>query len=362
MRVNSKSCLAAIIIIFGLLFLGNTHVATTAAAAESVIPPQEVRVTRQSSRSLRVQWKRVEGASGYVIYRKNPGKKRYRKVKTVTGGKSVRWTDKKLKEGKVYTYVVKSYQKVAGKKVYSKSSCWASARTDGQKDKKVNVGKVKLQKNLTLGIRMTAKSGAKLTPKKYKKGKGKKVISKNLRYRSSNPGIATVDKKGVVTAGVNTGSCYIYATAHNGLTAKMKVTVVDYAKPETFRYYDGKDKLINVLLNDYKNEMCEVASYFCKNRLKKNQTVHIAMKENGELDVEPKNLELGEIQQSLERVVMEFPAYVSIYVTEWYISFKISTEGSAVTREVNFYFDDDCMDLGNGIMESHWFYNMHRPV
>ncbi len=142
----------------------------------------------------------------------------------------------------------------------------------------------------------------------------------------------------------------------------MKVTVVDYAKPATFRYYDGKDKVINVLLNEYKNEVCSIASYFCKNRPEKNQTVYISMGENKKINVKPESMQFKEIEQDIENVIVKFPTYVSIYVTEWYISFKMSSEDSSVTREVCFYFDDDCMDLTNGVMESHWFYHTHIPV
>ena len=334
------------------------------SAAENLAPPQEVRVIRQTSRSLRIQWKKEEGASGYAVYRKNPGKKRYKKVKTITKSKTVKWTDKKVKPGKTYTYVVKSYKKINGKKVYSKNSDWASAKVDRQTDKKVNVGKVKLKKNLTLGIRMTAKCGAKLTPKKYKKGKGKKVISKKLRYRSSNPSIATVDKKGVVTAGVNTGNCYIYVTAHNGMTVKMKVTVVDYAKPDKFLYYDGRNKVVNVLLNDYKNEVCNIASYFTKNKVGTEEEIFIKMDKSGKIKFTPSTIECKEIQEDLKKILQEFPTYIHIRVTHWDVVFLMveDPEEPTVYQEVIYSYDEDLLNLPSHlIMASHWMYTMHFP-
>ena len=334
------------------------------SAAENLAPPQEVRVIRQTSRSLRIQWKKEEGASGYAVYRKNPGKKRYKKVKTITKSKTVKWTDKKVKPGKTYTYVVKSYKKINGKKVYSKNSDWASAKVDRQTDKKVNVGKVKLKKNLTLGIRMTAKCGAKLTPKKYKKGKGKKVISKKLRYRSSNPSIATVDKKGVVTAGVNTGNCYIYVTAHNGMTAKMKVTVVDYAKPDKFLYYDGRIKIINVLLNEYKNEVCNIASYFTKNKVGAEEEIYIKVNKTGNLEFTPSTVDCDGIREDLEKLLSSFPTYMHIRVTHWNISFIMTEdpEDISVSQEVLYSFNEDFLNLNPDIlMASHWIYILHTP-
>ncbi len=354
-----------IITTFTLLFLSNINGDfTVATAKENAVPPQGVRVTRQSSHSLRIQWKQVEGASGYVVYRKNPGKKHYKKVKTITKGKTVKWKDKKVKPGKTYTYVVKSYKKINGKKVYSKYSDWVSAKADRRTDKKVNVGKVKLKKNLTLGIRMTGKCGAKLTPKKYKKGKGKKVITKKLRYRTSNTSIATVDKKGVVTAGVNTGSCYIYVTAHNGMTAKMKVTVVDYAKPDKFLYYNGESKVINVLLNEYKDEVCNIASYFTKNKVGTEEEIYIKMDKSGKVEFTPSTLECEAIQEDLEKLLQQFPTYIHIRITHWNIDFYLDENPSktSVSQEVSFCFDEDCLDLDSDlIMAPHWVYIMHFP-
>ncbi len=354
-----------IIVIFCLFILSNIYGNfTVATAKENAVPPQGVRVTRQSSHCLRIQWKQVEGASGYVVYRKNPGKKHYKKVKTITKGKTVKWKDKKVKPGKTYTYVLKSYKKVNGKKVYSKYSDWVSAKADRRTDKKVNVGKVKLKKNLTLGIRMTGKCGAKLTPKKYKKGKGKKVITKKLRYRTNNTSIATVDKKGVVTAGINTGSCYIYVTAHNGMTAKMKVTVVDYAKPATFRYYDGRDKVINVLLNEYKAEVCNIASYFCKNRPRKNEDVYIQLSEEKNIIIKPSNYQFNEVADEISNLLEKFPTDIKIHVTEWYVDFCMDVKydnGMTVSRIVSFSYDEDCLNLNSGVMESHWCYEVHVP-
>ena len=337
---------------------------TVATASGDIAPPKEVRVTRQTSRSLCIQWKKVEGVSGYTVYRQNPGKRRYKKVRTITKGKTVKWTDKKVKPGKTYTYVVKSYKKINGKKVYSKNSDWASAKADRRTDKKVNVGKVKLKKNLTLGIRMTAKCGAKLTPKKYKKGKGKKVISKKLRYRSSNPSIATVDKKGVVTAGVNTGNCYIYVTAHNGMTAKMKVTVVDYAKPDKFLYYNGESKVINVLLNEYKDEVCNIASYFTKNKVGTEAEIYIKVDKAGNIEFTPLTVDCEEIREDIEKLLKSFPTYMHIRVTSFDVIFFMDENPKklTVTQEVIYSFDEDLLNLDSDmLMAPHWMYLIQYP-
>ena len=45
-----------------------------------------------------------------------------------------------------------------------------------------------------------------------------------IRYLSTDKKIATVSKKGKITA-KGKGTCYVYAYAHNGIYKKVKVTV-----------------------------------------------------------------------------------------------------------------------------------------
>ncbi|WP_081677435.1 Ig-like domain-containing protein [Butyrivibrio sp. WCD3002] len=55
----------------------------------------------------------------------------------------------------------------------------------------------------------------------------KKKLPKNaakLRYVSSDEAIATVDKKGAVK-GVNSGTCFVYVFAVNGLAKKVEIIV-----------------------------------------------------------------------------------------------------------------------------------------
>lgn len=76
-------------------------------------------------------WTKVKGADGYEIFRAMEKDKELKKVKTITNGKTVTWTDKKVKKGKAYYYAVRAYkmeeqQDIIGKKekikVYSKFS------------------------------------------------------------------------------------------------------------------------------------------------------------------------------------------------------------------------------------------------
>ncbi|MGI6736578.1 MAG: cell envelope integrity protein TolA [Anaerovoracaceae bacterium] len=79
--------------------------------------PKKVKAVRSGSKKTRVTWKRVSGASGYMIYRaKNSGK--YKAVKTVKSGKTVKYTSGSLSKGK-YRYRIKSYKTVSGHRIYS---------------------------------------------------------------------------------------------------------------------------------------------------------------------------------------------------------------------------------------------------
>ena len=64
---------------------------------------------RTSAKKATLSWKKVNGASGYVVYRKtNNG--RWQIVKKITKGNITSFTDKKLSKGKKYTYTVRAYQ------------------------------------------------------------------------------------------------------------------------------------------------------------------------------------------------------------------------------------------------------------
>ena len=64
----------------------------------------------------------------------------------------------------------------------------------------------------------------KLKAKAVKPSKRKVKVHRQVAYESSNPEIAVVSKKGVVTA-KKSGTCYIYAYAQDGIYKKIKVVV-----------------------------------------------------------------------------------------------------------------------------------------
>lgn len=85
----------------------------------------KVKITRAkslSSKRVQIVWKKVSGASGYEVYRAKTKNGKYKKVGTLSSGKKVSFTDKKVSRKKTYYYKVRAYKKVGGKRYYGEYS------------------------------------------------------------------------------------------------------------------------------------------------------------------------------------------------------------------------------------------------
>lgn len=113
-------------VINGTRYLGDY---SAAAAAKPVLSkPTKAKAKKGGSKKIKVSWKKVDGASGYKVYRSLKKSKGYKCVKTQKGAKSVNYTDSKLKKGKRYYYKMRAYRKVGKKTVYSSYSAVVSYR------------------------------------------------------------------------------------------------------------------------------------------------------------------------------------------------------------------------------------------
>lgn len=61
-----------------------------------------------SKAGIVLKWKKTAGAKGYYIYRKKDGGK-FKKIKQIKSGTTVKYTDKTMSSGKKYVYTVKAY-------------------------------------------------------------------------------------------------------------------------------------------------------------------------------------------------------------------------------------------------------------
>lgn len=187
------------------------------------------RSVKQTKTSVTLQWNIIKDADGYFVYgnRCNTGTKsyKYRKLATITGGDISTWTQKDLKKGTYYKYVVKAYRLVNGKKVVTDTSISVHAVTGGGKygnAKAVSVTQIGNKKNVS---KITLKMGktAQIKAKEVKKDK-KIERHRKLCYESSNTKVATVTPDGLIRA-TGKGTCTIWVYAQNGVCKALKITV-----------------------------------------------------------------------------------------------------------------------------------------
>ena len=187
------------------------------------------RSVKQTKTSVTLQWNIIKDADGYFVYgnRCNTGTKsyKYRKLATITGGDISTWTQKDLKKGTYYKYVVKAYRLVNGKKVVTDTSISVHVVTGGGKygnAKAVSVTQIGNKKNVS---KITLKMGktAQIKAKEVKKDK-KIERHRKLCYESSNTKVATVTPDGLIRATVK-GTCTIWVYAQNGVYKALKITV-----------------------------------------------------------------------------------------------------------------------------------------
>jgi hypothetical protein len=76
---------------------------------KAVVPATPV-LTKVSnvSTGVKVQWEKAANASGYYVFRKEP-EGSWKKIKTITSGKTVSYTDTTAKNGVTYVYTVQAY-------------------------------------------------------------------------------------------------------------------------------------------------------------------------------------------------------------------------------------------------------------
>jgi len=85
-------------------------------------------VKRTAYDSLKISWKKINGASGYRVYRSTSLNGDYKRIKTIKSGSKLSYTDDGLTCGKKYYYKVRAYKTSKLKKIFS----WASAGVAGR--------------------------------------------------------------------------------------------------------------------------------------------------------------------------------------------------------------------------------------
>ncbi len=189
----------------------------------------QARADKNTKNSTRLKWSKVKNADGYKIYGNKCGKKnRMKLLKTIENGKTTTFTQKKLKKGTYYKYIVRAYKLIDGKQVTIAVSKTIHSITKGGKYGVAKAVKIKTDKKMKSkkgSYTLTIKKNKKYTIKASEVKESKKIKQhRKVLYESSDKAIATVSKKGVVK-GLKKGTCYIYAYAQNGVYKKIKVKV-----------------------------------------------------------------------------------------------------------------------------------------
>lgn len=84
-----------------------------------VVAPQGLKA-KKTSKGIRISWKKVRGAKGYIIFRSYKKTKGYKKVATIRNGAKTVYLDKKARKGKLSYYKIRAYQGTV-KSAYSKT-------------------------------------------------------------------------------------------------------------------------------------------------------------------------------------------------------------------------------------------------
>jgi len=198
-------------------------------ATAKVSGKQTAKMTAKGKKSLTISWNKIQGADGYdIFFAKCKKKTACKKIKTIKGNKTFKWTKPGLKKGTSYKAYVKAYVMKNGKKSYVNTSPMIHAYAGNIKGKYTNARSVIL-KNVKKG-KLSLKKGKtfKIKAKVTKVKKNKKLMPgkhvKTVRYMTSNKNVATVSKSGKITAKGN-GTCTITVYAHNGVSKSINVTV-----------------------------------------------------------------------------------------------------------------------------------------
>ena len=318
--------------------------------------PENVRAIRNSNTSVRISWKEDADSDGYIIYRYDRASKKYVKVKVVRDSSADRWIDRKLKTNKVYKYKIASYRMVDGKKQVSALSDWVSARTYKRYSKSVNAQAPKVdKKKVNLGLCSSQKLKSKVVATRYGKNKKKKTFSDKVRWYSSDTSVATVDQNGVVRAGAAPGTCSIYAMAHNGARTEVKVNVKNYAREDDFYNY-GEEDDIYTLITDFKPQIQNIGEYYSIHRIGEDDVIDIDLDDYANVVITPDNADIGNLRDDIEKLLVDFPYYISIRITCNRVEFVLKKEDSdeALKAYVAFWFDNDCSEFWDIQIGPHW--------
>lgn len=107
----------------------------TVLAATNPSAPKLVSVSGYED-SVRLEWKKVAGASGYIIYQYKSGE--WKRIATVSKGDTTAYRVKRLSAGTTYKFKLKTLKEIDGKTLYSRSTSEIIAVTKPEAPRRVS--------------------------------------------------------------------------------------------------------------------------------------------------------------------------------------------------------------------------------
>lgn len=290
-----------------------------------ITTPENPIATCKNIHAIKLKWDKVDGASGYRIYRYIKKENKYKKIKTINSKNKTKWVDRNLKVHKIYRYKVSSFNKRKKGREFSKKSYSVSARTYGKRGRVVNADSmdVELSVGNDIGICSVGKINTLIFGDTKVDRLNTKVVSKKIVWSSSDESIAKVDQNGNIVTFEKTGVCTILMRMHNGKTKRYKLKVVNYANPDAFTYYNGQIPEINDFLKNYKTEICNIATFFTVYG-KKGVSGIITVDESGSTSGVPKLENIAAIHDDLTKLMKNYSSLVDIYYNgKGYVEFRV---------------------------------------
>ncbi|MCD7742282.1 MAG: hypothetical protein LUI06_08765 [Ruminococcus sp.] len=115
---------------------GSNYYGTYSSVIITTTDPSKVELKSEFSSTasaIRINWNKVNGASGYRIYRYDSSTKKWTTVKTISDGSKTTYRDSSLSSGKTYKYKVKAYKTLKGTKYWGETSTYITAVTKPDK-------------------------------------------------------------------------------------------------------------------------------------------------------------------------------------------------------------------------------------
>lgn len=150
-------------------------------ATVRILNKTSLHTTSRTTTSIKLQWQKLSGVSGYSIYRSVKKNSGYKKIKTLSSKDSA-YRDTKRKSSAVYYYKIRPYRNIScktasgGKKTVTIYGSYSSVHKSGTRPKKASFTVKKSGRRLKItNKKVSGCTGYRIYLKSGKKGKYKRV-------------------------------------------------------------------------------------------------------------------------------------------------------------------------------------------